>query len=460
MAGSNGTRRGWVALLALFVLTGSCHDSPNPLGNDPPGGEATTPTVSTVAATGITTTTATVGGDVTSDGGAPITARGVVWSTSPTPTLRDDFSRDGTGAGPFVSEISGLSPEGTYYVRAYALNRMGSAYGEELSFTTEEGEYAITVLGWSEGLPTLGNAMDEQCRVAGSFHRGNNVFGSYVWEPGKGFRTIVPGHDASALAINLEGTVAGSAVVEGLEHAYTWSEAEGVRFYGPPAGTQFTSAYAGAINSHGVIVGSSSRYGEQGIAEMAPTLWRPDGEVIVLPNPGGGWALARGINDAGIVVGYAGGLNAAAWLAPDEDPILLGGGQAWAINNHGDITGVQQNQAVLWRDRQPTYLKALPGHNAATARSLTEPDDDGMIRVVGWSEPELWGPSVERRPVIWTVRGSDVQVAELYPPAGHPGAIAKAVKILNGEVVVVGTSYTQASAFAVMWSSSREVCRP
>lgn len=81
-----------------------------------------------------------------------------------------------------------------------------------------------------------------------------------------------------------------------------------------------------------------------------------------------------------------------------------------------------------------------------------------MIHVVGWSEPSLWGPNVERRPVIWTVDGSDVQVAELYPPEGYLGAIAKAIKIVQGERVVVGTSYASDSGSAVMWSTSRDVC--
>jgi hypothetical protein len=49
-------------------------------------------------------------------------------------------------------------------------------------------------------------------------------------------------------------------------------------------------------------------------------------------------------------------------------------------------------------------------------------------------------------------------VAELYPPAGHLGAFAKAVRIIKGEVVVVGTSYKHGSAFAVMWTTSRDVC--
>lgn len=94
------------------------------------------PTVTTDSATFITQSSATSGGDVTSDGGAAVTARGVCWSISSNPTLADDYTIDGSGLGSFVSSITGLTSNTTYYVRAYATNTVGTAYGDELSFTT------------------------------------------------------------------------------------------------------------------------------------------------------------------------------------------------------------------------------------------------------------------------------------------------------------------------------------
>jgi hypothetical protein len=77
------------------------------------------------------------GGNITSDGGASITARGVVWSTAQNPTIAlSTKTSNGTGVGNFVSNISGLTPNTTYYVRAYATNSMGTAYGNEITFTT------------------------------------------------------------------------------------------------------------------------------------------------------------------------------------------------------------------------------------------------------------------------------------------------------------------------------------
>ena len=94
------------------------------------------PTVTTTAASSITTTTATSGGNVTSDGGSPVTARGVCWSTSPNPTVSYNRTVDGSGTGTFTSSISGLVAGTTYYVRSYATNAAGTAYGNQITFTT------------------------------------------------------------------------------------------------------------------------------------------------------------------------------------------------------------------------------------------------------------------------------------------------------------------------------------
>lgn len=94
------------------------------------------PTVGTYPGTNITMTTATSGGIVTSDGGAPVTGRGVCWSLSPNPSLADSHTNDGTGAGIYVSNITGLVEATHYYVRAYAINNLGTSYGSDVSIYT------------------------------------------------------------------------------------------------------------------------------------------------------------------------------------------------------------------------------------------------------------------------------------------------------------------------------------
>jgi hypothetical protein len=97
------------------------------------------PTLTTTAISAITTTTASTGGNITSQGGAAVTARGVVWSKTTTPELtvnEDGKTTDGTGSGNFTSSISTLEVNTLYYVRAYATNIIGDGYGNQVSFTT------------------------------------------------------------------------------------------------------------------------------------------------------------------------------------------------------------------------------------------------------------------------------------------------------------------------------------
>ncbi|MEI7897688.1 MAG: FISUMP domain-containing protein [bacterium] len=100
------------------------------------GQAVTSPIVTTTTVTNIAQTTAASGGTVTSDGGTLVTARGVCWSISPNPTTANSFTNDGTGTGTFTSNLTGLTPNTLYYLRAYATNSVGTAYGNEVSFTT------------------------------------------------------------------------------------------------------------------------------------------------------------------------------------------------------------------------------------------------------------------------------------------------------------------------------------
>jgi hypothetical protein len=92
--------------------------------------------LSTLAVTGVTSTTAVCGGNVTDDAGSTITQRGVCWDTVPDPTIADTLTSDGTGAGLFTSHITGLTPNKQYYVRSYAKNNNGIGYGSTMVFTT------------------------------------------------------------------------------------------------------------------------------------------------------------------------------------------------------------------------------------------------------------------------------------------------------------------------------------
>ncbi len=108
------------------------------------------PTISTTNISAITQTSAVSGGDVTHNGGASVTERGIVWGLNANPTLSDNVITDaGTGLGSFTSNITGLSAATTYHVRAYATNANGTSYGIDKPFSTSCGE--ITVFPFVEG---------------------------------------------------------------------------------------------------------------------------------------------------------------------------------------------------------------------------------------------------------------------------------------------------------------------
>ena len=112
--------------------------------------QAVKPTVSTTEADEITQTSAKVGGNVTATGGAEVTERGIVWSTSKNPTTSDRKKQVGSGTGSFTIELTDLKIATTYYVRAYAINSVGTSYGEEISFTTGSAKPTVTTVSPSE----------------------------------------------------------------------------------------------------------------------------------------------------------------------------------------------------------------------------------------------------------------------------------------------------------------------
>ncbi len=114
-----------LTLLSISLLCSvSCKEKPTP------------PIVTTAVVSGITQTTATSGGEVTDDGGASVSARGVCWNTSSNPTVSNSRTTDGSGTGTFTSTLSQLSPGTPFFLRAYATNSEGTAYGNQVTFTT------------------------------------------------------------------------------------------------------------------------------------------------------------------------------------------------------------------------------------------------------------------------------------------------------------------------------------
>lgn len=184
------TKKFWYYAFALvgatFMLFSSCENDDD---------DKSIPILSSTEITEITKTTAKSGGNITDDGGATVTARGVCWSTSQNPTISDSKTEDGTGVGNFTSSISGLEPNTMYYVRAYATNSEGTGYGNELSFTTfkegvpvdaDDNVYSTVVIGdqewFAENLKTTKyNDNTAIPNVTESNDWENTSTGAYCW---------------------------------------------------------------------------------------------------------------------------------------------------------------------------------------------------------------------------------------------------------------------------------------
>lgn len=124
------------------------------------------PSVGTINASGIGNNSASVGGIIHNDGGSPVLQKGVCYSTTPNPTLANNFTNNGSGDNLFTTTLTNLQQGTIYYVRAYATNSKGTGYGEEYSFTTTGSSSNITIdkITIPAGTFTMGSPLTEYNR--------------------------------------------------------------------------------------------------------------------------------------------------------------------------------------------------------------------------------------------------------------------------------------------------------
>lgn len=233
------------------------------------------PTVVTTQISNIGQNSALGGGTVTSDGGSVVTERGICWSLSHNPTIDDTHANNGTGTGSYTVEMTGLTPNETYYVRAYAINSAGIAYGTEVNFTTAQGVSSPTVqtLQVTNISQTMATAMGQVTNSGGSFVTERGICWSISPAP------TVNGNHAS------NGTGDGTFTVQMLGLS--------------PHTTYYVRAYA--INSAGISYGNELVFNTA--AEMPTVTTAPVTNITQTTAQGGGNVLSTGgasVTDRGI----------------------------------------------------------------------------------------------------------------------------------------------------------------
>jgi len=315
---------------------------------------ANIPTILFIQGTEITSISAKSGGNITSDGGASITNRGVVWSTSPNPTITlTTKTSDGTGSGTFVSNLTNLSPNTTYNLRAYATNSAGTGYGNEITFKTTAN---ITMNIPCPGTPTVKD-IDENIY--------NTVqIGTHCWT--KENLKVSKYNDGTTIPLDTSGGINGNGTVQtwstrltgartiyandntnlaSYGYLYNWYAAKGISTslnsnYKNICPTGWHLPSAGEFSTLIDFLGGHNEGAGGKMKTTGTTLWAPPNSLAT--NESGFSALPSGYrNDVGSFNSIS--TNAFFWSATDTE---FDGSKAYSRNLYNNIGNVLRNYFV------------------------------------------------------------------------------------------------------------------
>ncbi len=216
-------------------------------------------TLTTLTVGNITSTSATSGGNINADGGTMVTQRGVCWSTYTNPTTANSKTINGSDTGNYFSNLTSLIPNTTYYVRAYAVNSAGTAYGNQISFTTTNGGGSIV------SNPGAGVAMN-----------------------GYTYKTVILGNGQEWMAENLRTTTyANGDLISNVTDANQWANLTTGAWVNYNNNTQYENPYGKLYNWYAVTEPRN----------ICPTGWHipADTEWTALTDYLGGHIVAGGI---------------------------------------------------------------------------------------------------------------------------------------------------------------------
>jgi hypothetical protein len=422
-----------IILLLTFItfLIGCQKDA----GDEPANG---IPVVATTAVTSVGSTSAMSGGTISADGGSPITGRGVCWGTSANPTIQNNKTSDGSGTGSFTSSLTGLIPNTTYYLRAYATNAAGTGYGNQVTFST--GAPSVYVLLWNESgsnrvqlwkngiVTTFGNASPNAYPVGLDVSNG----------------------DVYVLANDYDNT--------GIHFSILWKN--GVATNLPPANS-YAEAYSLDVEGSDAYV--------VGHVNMTPTLWK-NGVQTVLDNNTSSVASSVAVRNGDVYVAgskvYNSMTSATLWKNGTPTNLLLNGASVssaddvFVYNSDVYVCGEQGYTGLLWKNGTSISIPT-PYHNAFTSIYVSQ--GDVYIAGTSWSGGSAYGVATVWKNGVPTylsdgttradandvfVAGNDVYVVGAVLSSNAPGATAKPVLWKNGVASIL--TNTDASAQCVV----------
>ncbi len=383
---------------------------------------AVVPTLTTTAASAITNAGASSGGTISSDGGSTVTARGVCWSTATGPVASGNHTTDGTGIGTFTSSITGLTIGTTYYVRAYATNSAGTAYGNEVSFTTTGHVY----LGGYEksGLYNVGK----------------------IWDNGVATSLTNPANNGTVYTIVLSGTDLYAVGGENGGVARLWKNGVSI----PLIVTQPGSMAYGVCVAGPDVYAAGYQLPQPGVPFA--TIWKNGVPMTITSGGGpGGWDQAYSVAVSGTNV-YAVGYEAfpfiyKAKLWTNGTPTYLSNVDSWANNvvvsgTDVYISGWETNGAKkvakVWKNGVPISL--TNGLNDAHAE---------WVAVIG---TDVYVAGIESNGTVNVAKVWKNGVATTLTDGTHD-AYAESVVVVGTDVYVAGIESNGTKMVAKVWKN-------
>lgn len=361
----------------------------------------TLPTVTTAALSAVTITSSLGGGNIVSDGGATVTARGVCWGAAANPGVTGNHTTDGNGTGTFTSAITGLTASTTYHVRAYATNSVGTAYGADSSFTTlpQSGPGDVYVAGfesvsgggmvakyWKNGVSVpLTNAV-YLAQARSIYVTGTDVYvtgyagplggtSCYLWKNGVALPTLTGFIDAnSVFASGTDVYVAGTGISLGNRTAVLWKNG---------ISTNITN---GANNAYAraVFVSGNDEYvsGEESNgSKFVAKIWKNGVATPLTNGVADASAYSVYVSASDVYVAGTDANNAMLWK--NGVSTNLGAGYAFSVYVSGGdvyVAGSSGGVATLWKNGVATQLTT----NSSEALSVKIAGSD--VYVSGWEK--------------------------------------------------------------------------